>query len=240
MAISNNFGFPKGENGTIGAIVRVSKNIDKELKDLGASIGLMQGQKTGEYFTIRFPINSLDKISEIDGLIYLDIGEKATQDDPVINPVNGGISNSQMQKDLDKQFQDALNEQKALNNTSNLVLKYVFNQDYEAIGTNPIDNNLTDQSSYKLKHQFKKGDVFDGRKISIGENQNSTKSQYIIEINSDYHNLNEDGSFSNLKGIFQVPENIVSEQTFLQKHKNHLLIAGALVLGYLAYKKFNK
>jgi hypothetical protein len=29
-------------------------------------------------------------------------------------------------------------------------------------------------------------------------------------------------------------------QTFLQKHKNHLLIAGALVIGYFAYKKFNK
>jgi hypothetical protein len=29
-------------------------------------------------------------------------------------------------------------------------------------------------------------------------------------------------------------------QTFLQKHKNHLLIVGALVVGYLAYKKFKK
>ena len=29
-------------------------------------------------------------------------------------------------------------------------------------------------------------------------------------------------------------------QSFLQKHKNHLLIAGALVLGYFAYKKFKK
>jgi hypothetical protein len=77
MAIDNNFGFPKGENGTIGALLKVSKNIDKELKDLGASIqGLMQGQTSGEILSIRFPINSLDKISEIDGLVYLDIGEK--------------------------------------------------------------------------------------------------------------------------------------------------------------------
>ncbi len=28
--------------------------------------------------------------------------------------------------------------------------------------------------------------------------------------------------------------------SFLQKHQNHLLILGALVLGYLSYKKFNK
>ena len=32
----------------------------------------------------------------------------------------------------------------------------------------------------------------------------------------------------------------LSGETFIQKHKNHLLIAGALVLGYFAYKKFNK
>jgi hypothetical protein len=31
-----------------------------------------------------------------------------------------------------------------------------------------------------------------------------------------------------------------SKQTFFQKHKNHLLIIGAVVLGYLAYKKFKK
>ena len=28
--------------------------------------------------------------------------------------------------------------------------------------------------------------------------------------------------------------------SFLQKHKNHLLLIGALVLGYFAYKKFKK
>jgi hypothetical protein len=77
MALNNNFGFPKGENGTIGAFVKVSKNIDKELKDLGATIPSdFFGQARGELFGIRFPINSLDKISEIDGLVYLDIGEK--------------------------------------------------------------------------------------------------------------------------------------------------------------------
>jgi len=29
-------------------------------------------------------------------------------------------------------------------------------------------------------------------------------------------------------------------QSFLEKHKNYLLIAGAVVLGFLAYKKFKK
>ena len=113
MAIPNNFGFPKGENGTIGAIVMVSKNIDKELTNLGASIqGIMQGQKTGKIFTIRFPIKSLDKISEIDGLVYLDIGEKANSIMPQ-KPIDMNL--------LNKQYQDALNEQNAINQQNNLT-----------------------------------------------------------------------------------------------------------------------
>lgn len=42
------------------------------------------------------------------------------------------------------------------------------------------------------------------------------------------------------KGEATLPKTDVAPQTFTQKHKNHLLIAGALVLGYFAYKKFNK
>ena len=120
------------------------------------------------------------------------------------------------------------------------MAKYVFKEDFDAIGTNPIDNNRTDQNSYNLKHKFKKGDVFEGKRIPINAGINTEAKAYMIQINSDYYNLNEDDSFSNLKGVFEVPERVVSEQTFLQKHKNNLLIVGALVLGYLAYKKFNK
>jgi hypothetical protein len=99
MAMDNNFGFPKGENGVIGAFVKVSKNIDKELKDLGASIqGLMQGRTTGEFFSIRFPINSLDKISEIDGLVYLDTGEKVSSEPVRIQQFNNNSLQQQKQK----------------------------------------------------------------------------------------------------------------------------------------------
>jgi hypothetical protein len=37
-----------------------------------------------------------------------------------------------------------------------------------------------------------------------------------------------------------LPSTGLDSQTFIQKHKNHLLIAGVLVIGYFAYKKFNK
>jgi hypothetical protein len=231
MAINNNFGFPKGENGTIGAFVKVSKNIDKELKDAGASIqGFMQGQPTGELYTIRFPVNSLDKISEIDGLVYLDTGEKMTMQLPKINP--------SLDKDLlNKQYQDALNQQNNLSNTN--VGKYVFKEDFEATGSNIIDNNWTDQEYLKLIHKFKKGDVFDGEKIPVNAGVNPNAEKYDIKIITP-NNFLEDGTFVYYKGVFQVPERIVSEQTFLQKNKTNLLIAGVLVLGYLAYKKFKK
>ena len=232
MGINNNFGFPKGENGTIGAFVKVSKNIDKELKDLGASIqGFMQGQPTGELFTIRFPINSLDKISEIDGLVYLDIGEKLTIDPPI-----------------NKEYQDAKNQQNALNQQNNLTSKYVFNQDFEAQGTNliPKDSKMV---SLMLKYSFKKGDVFEGEKIPTNSGvETGSTPRYNVNITTP-QGLKRDGTKFDGKSIFEVPNSVVTEQTlitdasgetFLKKHKNHLLILGALVLGYLAYKKFNK
>ena len=37
-----------------------------------------------------------------------------------------------------------------------------------------------------------------------------------------------------------LPSTDVAPQTFLEKNKTNLLIVGVLVLGYLAYKKFNK
>ena len=57
-----------------------------------------------------------------------------------------------------------------------------------------------------------------------------TLDKDVKVIDSEQHGLGAD-----------YPDNKdVAPQTFLQKHKNHLLILGALVLGYLAYKKFNK
>jgi len=37
-----------------------------------------------------------------------------------------------------------------------------------------------------------------------------------------------------------LPSKDIAPQTFLEKNKTNLLILGALILGYLAYKKFNK
>jgi hypothetical protein len=40
--------------------------------------------------------------------------------------------------------------------------------------------------------------------------------------------------------VVNAPSKDVAPQTFLEKNKTNLLIVGVLVLGYLAYKKFNK
>ena len=46
--------------------------------------------------------------------------------------------------------------------------------------------------------------------------------------------LNDDGT------PITTPSADVTQQTFLEKNKTNLLIIGALVIGYFAYKKFNK
>ena len=132
------------------------------------------------------------------------------------------------------------------------MAKYIFNEDFEATGTNPIDDspNGSRQASFMLKYSFKKGDVFEGEKKVVGIG-NETGSPIIYRtIITTPEALQVDGTKWNGKAIFEVPNFIVSEQnstssdiisqTFLQKNQNHLLILGALVVGYFAYKKFNK
>ena len=130
------------------------------------------------------------------------------------------------------------------------MAKYIFKEDYEAKGTNPISNepNASKQASFMLTYSFKKGDVFEGKKIPINAGINPSAVAYAVEITTT-EALKADGTKWSGKAIFEVPEIAVTEQTlttdvapptFFEEHKNHLLLVGALVLGYLAYKKFNK
>jgi hypothetical protein len=84
---------------------------------------------------------------------------------------------------------------------------------------------------------YKKGDILGGF-LSLSDDKKMIKSwqgNFIVHIPVEYLTiLNDDGTPFNTS----ITDN--TSQTFLQKHKNHLLIAGALVLGYFAYKKFNK
>jgi hypothetical protein len=130
------------------------------------------------------------------------------------------------------------------------MAKYIFKEDYEAKGTNFISDepNGAKMASWRLSYSFKKGDVFEGEKFIQSVGESGSTPRYGIKITTP-EALKVDGTKFDGKSIFEVPEIEVTEQTlttdasgekFLQKHKNHLLIAGAIVIGYLAYKKFNK
>ena len=133
------------------------------------------------------------------------------------------------------------------------MAKYIFKEDFEAQGTNPISNdpNGSKQASVILKYLFKKGDVFEGEKIVAGVGvRTGSPAIYAVKITTP-EALKLDGTKWNGQAIFEVleSEDVLKEQnlttdasgeTFLQKNKNHLLILGGLVIAYLAYKKFNK
>jgi hypothetical protein len=135
--------------------------------------------------------------------------------------------------------------------TGNVLKKYIFKEDYEAKGTNFINNepNSPKMANFRLSYSFKKGDIFEGEKFiqSGGAEQDSTPRYGVKITTPDASKV--DGTKFDGKSIFEVPEIAVTEQTlttdasgktFLQKNKTNLLIFGALVIGYLAYKKFNK
>jgi hypothetical protein len=132
--------------------------------------------------------------------------------------------------------------------SGNVFKKYIFKEDYEAKGTNLIPKG-SQMASVMLKYSFKKGDVFEGEKIPTNSgSETGSTPRYNVNITTPEAS-NVDGTKWNGRAIFEVPEIVVMEQTlttdasgetFLQKNKTNLLILGVLVLGYLAYKKFNK
>jgi hypothetical protein len=133
---------------------------------------------------------------------------------------------------------EAENIKNALKNTTNQKeTKFVFLQDYESqpfcadeIKSNNSGVGVKEKCKLFSTFNFKKGDVISGyldTSLKDGSKLYYTKNGKTVAI-------------QNLGILEKVDEKVVSNESFLQKHKNHLLIAGALVLGYLAYKKFNK
>jgi hypothetical protein len=121
--------------------------------------------------------------------------------------------------------------------------KYIFKEDFEAttkVVKEKTVGDYTENIDYiTLKYKFKKGDIFDGKKIPVNAGINPEAKKYNIQITTS-KSIKPDGSDYVGQVTYQIDDSLVSEATFLQKHKNHLLILGVLVLGYLAYKKFNK
>jgi len=127
-----------------------------------------------------------------------------------------------------------------------------FLKDYEwkdtlSVHCAPEELGCTDGSQ-----SFKKGDILEKTwDISISSDSKNYvigRFGYGVVVPVEYLSVTDDNGkpvtdleVGNADFIVKKYSNQdVAPETFLQKHKNHLLILGALVIGYFAYKKFNK
>jgi hypothetical protein len=115
---------------------------------------------------------------------------------------------------------------------------YTFIKPFKTtIGSKDADALLIGAVPFK-EINFKIGDKINGS-VFGGEDTNR-----VVEIRIENANINIPLEYLKEEAVNQpfvnAPSKDVAPQTFLEKNKNNLLILGVLVLGYLAYKKFNK
>ena len=123
------------------------------------------------------------------------------------------------------------------------MAKYIFKEDFEAntrVEKQKAVGDYTENIDYiTLKYKFKKGDIFEGKKIPVNAGANPEARKYDIQITTP-KSIKFDGSDYVGQATYQIDDSLVSEATAFQKNKKYLLILGGLVIAYLAYKKFNK
>lgn len=117
-----------------------------------------------------------------------------------------------------------------------------------------VNNKITEQDLTQLKTvqkqkivltkpfaEYKVGDVLEVKFISNTQ-QSEPPSFLVIEEKLGYPKYGFGGRGSeSFYQLYKEKEKLdIVNETFLQKHKSLLLIAGAVVLGYFAYKKFKK
>ena len=140
---------------------------------------------------------------------------------------------SQLSKEDSKKINDILNQNVSV---TKIDTKYII---------------TTDKSLPNTKGKIiplKKGDIVQGLSISSsGDISNDSGSQGLNFKDKDGNEFGVETGFRGFvpfyeeyKGEATLPTADVAPQTFLEKNKTNLLIVGVLVLGYLAYKKFNK
>jgi len=94
---------------------------------------------------------------------------------------------------------------------------------------------------------LKKGDVIQGVSIiTSGDMSNDSGEKSLVFKDKDDNEFNAQIGYRGFIPFYEeykgkaISSTDVAPQTFLEKNKTNLLILGALVLGYFAYKKFNK
>lgn len=180
----------------------------------------------------------------------------------IFSPNWDGVLPSNIQKEIKLQEQYAQQEEERKKESG----RYVIISDTDLLKAGGKENIWGD--SVQVVKKLKVGDVIDVVKSGSG-GRGIVATPYLILKDGSYivaYNAKREGSNinSNLtpqqqalekekqKTLEQAKEQVVLEekrllelqnqpkQSFLEKHKNHLIIAGAVVLGFLAYKKFKK
>jgi hypothetical protein len=149
---------------------------------------------------------------------------------PFINKEISRQKNVKIQVGVD--IQANLPKYDSQNKLSNVVQVAVPKGEYV------VDKVFTELfNKYGAKESTGKKDFYYDIKIPIQtSNTSAPLTPFQLSPNSDIKELGV---------VTESDDNIiggtdVAPQTFLQKNKTNLLILGALVLGYLGYKKFNK
>jgi hypothetical protein len=121
------------------------------------------------------------------------------------------------------------------------MAKYKVNKRTDILKVNPNKKDRFGDVGTDVIGTLQAGDVIEILKTG-GGGRGAVMTPYLIFADDTYilgYDADKVDDSTSLTSKL-ILETRLKPQGFLQKHKNHLLILGALVLGYLAYKKFNK
>ena len=115
-------------------------------------------------------------------------------------------------------------------------MKAIFKNDYSWKSGSSCPDGMVGCAPETIN--YKKGDSFTGLTLTLSSDKKqvvANQGNFSVTIPvENFTIMNDDGTPVNTSSTDLAP------QSFLQKHQNHLLILGALVIGYFAYKKFYK
>lgn len=127
-------------------------------------------------------------------------------------------------------------------------MKVKIIKDYRFEINNPSCTEGMDGCIGNYVQVFKVGEIVDGG-FGVSQGGLSSDGKYFVKgmgnwtIQIPIENvqlLNDDGTPASKTNSNSSNSTKVSREIFVQKNKTNLLIVGALLIGYLAYKKFNK
>jgi len=184
--------------------------------------------ETKPYTNIKFDINSIlgstsqTKVLCKDGTFGYDISSSnAKYDNSKTCMNNGGRAEVKKVNPID------------LINSTVGIGKYKVNKLTKIFKINPNKKDMFGDAGTDVVGTLNGGDIVEVAKLG-GGGSGIRMTPYLIFNDGSYIIGYDADKVDNSTPLTLTP------QTFLEKNKNNLLIAGAIVLGYFAYKKFKK